>query len=504
MKGWLLAALTAILLLAGCAEEPKGSPAKAAETVPLGELNLVLSRDLTLQNTKESSLSSFYKDVLYVYDWKDRGKLKVKVRTIDNGDRFVMMQLRNATNEPLSLKADVQQSKANDYYFINWRRDIKERKHDPVIGKDVTTPPSGLLRYSADGRFLYEAVVSKQYQSAVKTQLYENGRQSTVRELTAEKETLQHKMDGFSFSLEAPPNQLAEQWFLLAKEPLFKNGDGLSSWIDFQHAHYKEVNNWFTVDGAIKKLPWSIEPFTKEGYGRHLGTLIEKEAIDRYFKYGDRYFYDLMVQSAANLLEYRQQQKSTVWKTEYTSTWLKQKYEITSPYLDTRHNELIALYLYRIGKEFDKKELTGALTDYADYLLNLIKIDNIVHTPKGYLPADYYSAHQGKQFIHTSLNHALGEANLLIDAYKATGQKKYLLAARQIRLGVESLGTKWIRPNGDLWYQVNRDLTFDGNDYEQLTLDDLERHEKKWQALGGSKSRMLQTLIESKRKAIQQ
>lgn len=209
-----------------------------------------------------------------------------------------------------------------------------------------------------------------------------------------------------------------------------------------------------------------------------------------------------MVQSTANLLEYRQEQKSSVWKTEYTSTWLKQKYDITSSYVDTRHNELISLYLYRIGKEFDEKELMKALPTYADYLLNLIAIKNIVPTTEGYLPADYYSPHQGKQFIHTSLNHALGEANMFIDAYKATGNKKYLLAAREIRLGIESLGTKWIRPNGDLWYQVNRDLTFDGNDYEQLTLDDLERHEKRWQALGGNKSPVLQKLIKSKRKAI--
>ncbi|RJS60696.1 hypothetical protein [Bacillus sp. PK3_68] len=502
MKGWMLAAFAVILLLAGCSEEDNSSQAAATVTVPLGELNLILAQHLPLQNKKESSLSSFYKDVLYTYNWGDRGQLRVKVRTLNNGDRFVMMQLRNMSNAPLSLESKVKDPRADDYYFINWHREIKARKHDPVIGNDVTTPPSGLLRYSVDGDFLYEAVVSKQYHSRTKTQLYDNGEQSVVRELTAEKEALQHDASGFSFSLEAPPKQMAEQWFLLAKEPLFKAGDHLSSWIDFQHVHYKEVNNWFTVNGAMKKLPWSIEPFTKKGYGRHLGTLIEKEAIDRYFKFGDRYFYDLMVQSTANLLEYRQEQKSSVWKTEYTSTWLKQKYDITSSYVDTRHNELISLYLYRIGKEFDEKELMKALPTYADYLLNLIAIKNIVPTTEGYLPADYYSPHQGKQFIHTSLNHALGEANMFIDAYKATGNKKYLLAAREIRLGIESLGTKWIRPNGDLWYQVNRDLTFDGNDYEQLTLDDLERHEKRWQALGGNKSPVLQKLIKSKRKAI--
>ncbi|MFK2825579.1 hypothetical protein QYG89_07795 [Bacillus sp. B190/17] len=503
MKKWMVIALAALLLLAGCTEKDHSKKAAPIETVPLGETKLLLDRDLALQKKKQSSLSSFYKDVRYTYEWKNQGQVKINVRTINNGDRFVMIQLRNTSNEPLTLKASVPQPGATDYYFINWHRDIKPREHDPVTGNDPTTPPSGLLRYSADGRFLYEAVVSKQYHSRTKTKLYDNGQQSTIRELTAETEALTHSQSGFSFTLEAPPKQIAEQWFLLAKEPLFTSPDHLSSWIDFQHEHYKEVNNWFTVNGAMKKLPWSIEPFSKEGYGRHLGTLVEKAAIDRYFQLGDRYFYDLMAQSAANLMEYRQRKQSVIWETEYTSTWLKQKYDITSPYVDTRHNELIALYLYRIGKAFDEKELMDALPAYADYLLNLITIDNIVPTENGYLPADYYSAHQGKQFIHTSLNHALGEANMFIEAYKATGEKKYLLAAREIRLGIESLGTKWIRPNGDLWYQVNRDLTFAGSDYERLTLDDLERHEKKWQSLGGSKSPVLQKLIESKKKAIQ-
>ncbi|KMY55642.1 hypothetical protein AC623_18305 [Bacillus sp. FJAT-27231] len=501
MKGWMLAVVAVVLLLAGCMEADH-SRQTAGETVPLGELKLVLSQNLSLQSKTESSLSSFYKDTLYTYNWEDRGQLKIKVRTVNNGDQFVMVQLKNVSAKPLTLKAKVTQPKADDYYFIDWHRKSKRRQHNPVIGNDVTTPPSGLLRYTADSHFLYEAVVSKQYQSRVKTKLYENGQQSTIRELTAEKEALQHDVSGFSFLLEAPPEQLTEQWFLLAKEPLFKSGDHLSSWIDFQYAHYQGVNNWFTVNGAIKKLPWSIEPFTKNGYGRHLGTLIEKAAIDQYFSSGDRYFYDLMAQSVGNLLEYRKQKRSSIWQTEYTSTWLKQKYDITSLYVDTRHNELIALYLYRIGKEFNDKKLMNVLPTYADYLLNLIAIDNIVPTKKGYLPADYYSPYQGKQFIHTSLNHALGEANLLMDTYKATGDKKYLLAASEIRLGIESLGTKWIRPNGDLWYQVNYDLTFDGNDYEQLTLDDLERHEKKWQAIGGKKSPILQKLMESKRKAI--
>ncbi|OCA88868.1 hypothetical protein [Pseudobacillus wudalianchiensis] len=503
MKEWMLAALAAVFLLAGCTEADHSGQAAAGETVPLGELKLVLSQNLSLQNKTESSLSSFYKDTLYTYNWEERGQLKIKVRTVNNGDQFVMVQLRNVSNKPLSLKAKVTQPQVDNYYFIDWQRETKPRQPDPIIGNDVTTPPSGLLRYSADNRFLYEAVVSKQYQSKVKTKLYGNGQQSTIRELTAEKEALQHDVSGFSVLLEALPGQLTEQWFLLAKEPLFENGDHLSSWIDFQYTHYQEVNNWFTVNGATQKLPWSVEPVTKNGYGRHLGTLLEKAAIDQYFSSGDRYFYDLMAQSIGNLLEYREQKRSSVWKNEYTNVWLKRKYRLIAPYVDTQQNEMIALYLYRIGKEFDDKELMALLPAYADYLLDLIEIDMIVPTAKGYLPADYYSPYQRKRFIHASLPSAISKADLFVEAYKATGEKKYATAARDIRLGIESLGTKWIRPDGELWYQVNRDLTLSGKDTGRLTLDLLEQHKKNWQAIDQSKSPVLQKLIDSKRKAIQ-
>ena len=43
-----------------------------------------------------------------------------------------------------------------------------------------------------------------------------------------------------------------------------------------------------------------------------------------------------------------------------------------------------------------------------------------------------------------------------------------------IKKAVEDTGKDWINPeNGDLWYQIDADFTFEGNDYPLLTLVDL-------------------------------
>ena len=53
-----------------------------------------------------------------------------------------------------------------------------------------------------------------------------------------------------------------------------------------------------------------------------------------------------------------------------------------------------------------------------------------------------------------------------------------------MRRGIENIGEKWLRDNGDVWYQVNGDFTFDGIDYPLLTLGDLLKSQQSWEAVG--------------------
>lgn len=146
----------------------------------------------------------------------------------------------------------------------------------------------------------------------------------------------------------------------------------------------------------------------------------------------------------------------------------------------------------------DIKELKNSTIIYADFLVNQTKNGNIIEVPEGgYLVTDYYSPQQTKK-THTSLNHALGEMNFLLESYQQTKEESYLDVARNMRRGIENIGEKWLRENGDVWYQVNGDFTFDGIDYPLLTLGDLLKSQQSWEAVGEKRSDMFDQLIRSK------
>ena len=109
---------------------------------------------------------------------------------------------------------------------------------------------------------------------------------------------------------------------------------------------------------------------------------------------------------------------------------------------------------------------------------------------------DYYSP--SKKKTHTSLNHALGEMNFLLESYLQTKEESYLDVARNMRWGIENIGEKWLRENGDVWYQVNGDFTFEGIDYPLLTLGDLLKSQQFWEAVGEERSEIFDQLIRSK------
>ena len=82
----------------------------------------------------------------------------------------------------------------------------------------------------------------------------------------------------------------------------------------------------------------------------------------------ERYYENLVYNAFANLDIFRG--KATYWETEVTSTYLKSLYGITAPFVDTRFNEQIALYLYNGGKAFGHSDYNVGLKNYADLLVS--------------------------------------------------------------------------------------------------------------------------------------
>mgnify|MGYP001182013335 CR=1 FL=1 len=436
----------------------------------------------------------------------DIGTVTVTERRLNNGDVFLFTRLTGTGSSPVQLRLVVE-LEGNRFELTDFARRDKVHEHDPVTGVDPTTYPIGLVNTFHFDDLRWSVMVGRQYVSRELVQRYDDGRESRLRELIAERKVLGVEGDGqqvrLAIPLSAPGGALAEHWLVAAREPLFRDRQVLDAWIDKSIEEYVTTNKWYTADGTFSKLPWSIEPFTRMGYGRHLTNTQEKRVLEQYTETRERYFYDLLINAVAVL--YRQRDPATgLWWTEYTSTWLKKRYGIVAPYLDTRHNEAVGKFLAQTGRVLDLAGLEQVDVAYGNFLVQQARKGLVIRTaPDGYLIVDYVVPGQDIK-THASLNHVLGEMNYLIELYRATGKSEYLSIAYAIRRGVEALGDRWIRENGDLWYQVNPDLTFEGTDYVLVTLYDLLVAQRNWQSVEEGPSPMFEQLIRSKVRYLQE
>ncbi|MCL1702597.1 hypothetical protein [Lysinibacillus sp. Bpr_S20] len=453
------------------------------------------ANDTYIHSTDQTTFYNLFED------GENRGSIKVTVREIDNGDFFIFTQLQNKSSKGYSASISYPISGNIKYDLTDFERQEIQHEHDHVYGVDPTTYPIGLLKVKEHENLVTNMMISRNYISKELFTNYENGGKSVVRELTSENKDMKLTNDDngltITLPLQSEGNDLSENWLLVSQKPLFKKEEVLDEWISQSTKQYKETNKWYTAEGPYSKLPWSIEPETKLGYGRNLVRIQDKKALNYFETTRERYFYDLLLNSVANLFIF-QGDKKGLWETEYTSTWLKKDYGIQAPYTDTRHNENVALFLKKTGDILGIKELKNSTITYADFLVDQTKNGNIIEVPNGgYLVTDYYSPQQTKK-THTSLNHALGEMNFLLESYQQTKEKTYLDVAQNMRRGVENIGEKWLRENGDVWYQMNSDFTFEGIDYPLLTLEDLLKSQQSWEAVGEKRSELFDRLIRSK------
>jgi hypothetical protein len=493
-------------LLIGCSEED-GTPSIEIPAHENAKIQLsVEGKKLMKDDVRTETYVNRVTDTRYSFrvesDGEQIGTIHVTTRELDNGDVFVFTKLENNMEEPLKVYLNIPLNDVNRYEVNDWDQRHVEHQHDKTTGVDETTGPIGLMKVFNYDEEKFELVLSKNYQSRKLTKKYEDGRKSIVRELIKEEKRFYTYLNNdqlvISLPMASSGKDISESWLLLSSDRLFEKEENLQKWIDFHLDNYKAAKSWLTAEGPYKKLPWSIEPGTKLGYGRNLGLIQDKTALDSFEQYRERYYYDLVLNSMADLLAFKNEKGTAIWETEYTSTWLKKAYGTTAPYIDTRHNENIALFLTRVGNLLNIEELKNAITIYGDYLIEQVEIGNTIQVGEGYLIADYFSPYDQSQKTHASLNHILGGVNLLLDCYSATGNEKYLDVALHIIKGVEELGEQWIRDSGDLWYQVNPDLTFTGNDYELLTLIDLLTTQEKLEEIQLERNQMLDRFIRSK------
>ncbi|WP_370221673.1 S-layer homology domain-containing protein [Cytobacillus sp.] len=487
--------------------------------IPLGDGNKVRVRMNTAGVPLHYNRSDVFthiksKDYNYYYHMgnssKPLGTMRVTLRRVDNGDTFVFTKFEHNGDNTYSASIILPFDEASSYKVQRYDAYGKVvHEHNDTYGIDPSTHPIGILNVANGSQTRANVMMSKNYTSIKREKAYPNSQKSVVREFLDEYESYKIYQDTTSKAISMQLNMkvtgkaISESWVLLSNQKLFEDQSYIDYWFKRSIDEYHTINKWLTADGVYTKLPWSVEPGYKMAFGRNLGYIQGGIYLRAYNGSNERYFYNLVMNSIADLDVFTngaiRNGDVPVFKTEYTSTWLKKAYGTTAPYIDTRHNENTALFLKGAGEAFNIQQLADANRKYADFLVNQKDIGNIIKiTHSSHLIADYYAP--GSQTTHVSLNHALGEMRFLIETYQQTKNEKYYRTAREIKTAIEYLYPRWVRDDGDLWYQVNGKLEFNGRDYAWLTLVDLLKSQTLFEEIGQARSSIFDKMITSKTK----
>jgi hypothetical protein len=396
----------------------------------------------------------------------------------------------------LSLKSRAKGYSAHDFHLK------ASLAYDTHLGIDRTSGPYGWIGLTTGPTTDRNVFVSKAYRYKPLHKTYASGGTSSVKALVSEKASvsvgrLKDRSLRITMGL-AAAKDTSERYFVVTHRPIV-TPDAPSSMVAAVTA--AEVG-WLDPSGTYRKAPYSIEPWTPDGYVRSLLEMRADDLRDAYGRTGAPIFEDLLYNNEYSLALIRS--ADGLWRTDYTSTWVKAESRIVAPYVDTRHNEGIALASTDIADSLVKHGQLAAdpirlwATPYSAFLTGRAAASAVTTTTNGFYFADYYDA-GGVDKEHSSLNHSLGEMNYLLVQCGDSSSTPLFDLAMKIRSAVDDSGKAWIAPNADLWYQRNLNGTFEGTDYHTVTYFDLLNSQSLLEHLTGQRDATFDVLIASKR-----
>lgn len=158
--------------------------------------------------------------------------------------------------------------------------------------------------------------------------------------------------------------------------------------------------------------------------------------------------------------------------TQPLSEWLKSDYNIGYNFYDTRFNSDTMTSLLYIYNDYPDKYVLEKLTKYINFYKNYYKTRQYKVGKAIFVP-DYMDVSGKNKINPASLNHFIAETEVMFLYYNLTGDKESHKIALEMLNSIKLTSSKWIRPNGDLWYRVTPQGVFKTDDYPLVTYNDL-------------------------------
>ncbi|MGL5677122.1 MAG: hypothetical protein ACRDDX_11950, partial [Cellulosilyticaceae bacterium] len=418
--------------------------------------------------------------------------LEITKRFLDNGDLFVFFEIDSPVLTSIAI--DFQENITAlcfDHLYI-------KPQFDKRYGENKISGPLYYLTSKES-----TAIISKIYYYKTLVKEYRETEKSVLYELISEESTITIQDTSLLVQLNAMAPKCSFS-ICLSKDQLFLDEKNKEDYFKFYFESLKNnsvLNSYFILkSGTYTKLPYSIEPFTTDGYGYSLHHSSKKELIPFLYKTQERYFYNMIVNAIMQAFLY-QKHENGVFYTPYTSTWLKNDTGIVAPYIDTRLNETFNLMLKDFIKAFPDKGIIDNTCNYMDFIVSYKKNGGQVYEIEGGTFFPDYFRYNLERKTHASLNHQLGIANGMFNQYLISTDTKYLKIFTGIIRFLESTWEQWLKENHDLYYGIKQEEThivYYGDDYIYVTLIDLLRTQLNLLKLYNKRNTTIDKLIKSK------
>ncbi|WP_010677054.1 hypothetical protein [Bacillus timonensis] len=450
-------------------------------------------------NRKEKASLYGVKDQVYYLDIMNEaeervGVAQVTLRKVPTKDLFVFVHVDSQIND-VSLTLE-QNFRGDTYQKLELDRPTSEVYPNRKRYTDPTTNRFTYFEYHRNSVDEVGSVfIGGQYTFKTLRHTYRNTRKtSTVYELIAEHRNIKNKKTNEGFVLSVTTNahkDSGESWYVLSHKPLFNSAKEFDVAQKIGIDEYK----WLTPTEVKSKAVATIYPASEKGFVRSLVRQSAKKSIIAYEKLNNRFFEDINWNSFVQLESIRDE--DGLWYTNYTSTWLDEKYGITTHYVDSRHNDNIFRAQDRRARNLKITEYKDNYKLYGDFLVEKMQEGYVMKTSKGKFLVDYFSEFSN-ELPHVSLNHGVSLANYLYYAYQKSSDDKYATAANEILQALNDTGEAWINPKGNVYYQLNQDGTFQSEDYKIVTYYDLLYTKRLLQEMNNETNSVIETLIRVK------
>lgn len=399
----------------------------------------------------------------------DKANFIVTKRILDNGDIFLYIEGEAVSDAEIEINLDKIKEE------ITFEHLYKKPPYDNRYGENKLTGIHSYIDLEVGS-----AVLTKIHYFNEKVAKYENDNRSYLLELVNETNEITCENNKVIVKLNSNKSRVAFT-LILSKNKLFRNRNNLNNYMEYYYNSVFNNSVWCSFflrpSGTYTKLPFSIEPFTRDGYGFSLQHSSRKDLIPFFEQTKENFFLDMIDNAVLQTYMY-QNNENFVFLTPYTSTWLKKDTGIAAPYIDTRLNETFIHMLNDFLPYTSLVKKVDQLRNYVDFLYNYCESGKQVYRlSEGVFFPDYFK--EGlKQTTHASLNHQLGTANIFYQAFTKYNDEKYIKIFNMILKFIELSQESWInKETRDLYYGIhynnNGKVEFYGNDYVYVTLLDL-------------------------------